>query len=514
MFNVVTPVRSPSLPLSLFVLACVAERGPLTNRMAQSGTHYLMGAAREPVSWQPWGPEAFALAARLDRPVLLFVGAEDCRWCGVMDREAYGDPALAAMIDSLFVPVRVDRDERPDVAQRYEAAVQSLAGLRGSPLTVFLTPDGSAFFGGTYFPTDDPLTGRGLRQLLPEVARSYREQRAFVVQHAALVQQLARARGAGAHGVLRPQAIASEIEAVRGALEAAIASRALLGSFVHAQAVGLLLAEYARTNDTSDLDVAQRALDEMADSGEASRSWPAGAREDPPALVRAGQLRTFARGWALTAEPRYRDAARRVVRALSRYLGEGGDRAVFADREAYVIGSVLEAAPAVGDSAAETSALAALDALLKRVYAKDRGVRHALTGLPRGLLQDQVQVAGACLAAYDATGERRYLAVAENIAALLDRDFADPVGGYFDAATADRGIPAFFDHTEQVLDDLLPGANAWAARVLLELAGATGDGRYRRRAEAALEAFAGTIAGEGVRASTYLEAVRQVLLAR
>src|SRR3989441_10960051 len=121
--------------LSLLALGCVSEHGPLTNRMAQSGTRYLTRAARQPVSWQPWGREAFALAARLDRPVLLYVGADECRWCAVMDREVYGSAALGAMIDSLFVPVRVDRDERPDVAQRYQAAVQLLAGLRGYPLT-------------------------------------------------------------------------------------------------------------------------------------------------------------------------------------------------------------------------------------------------------------------------------------------------------------------------------------------------------------------------------------------
>src|SRR5256886_702012 len=103
---------------ALLALACVSEHGPLTNRMSQSTTSYLTRAARQPVSWQPWGREAFALAARLDRPVLLYVGADDCRWCVVMDREVYGDPTIGAVIDSLFVPVRVDRDERPDVAQR------------------------------------------------------------------------------------------------------------------------------------------------------------------------------------------------------------------------------------------------------------------------------------------------------------------------------------------------------------------------------------------------------------
>src|SRR5438309_6415825 len=115
--------------LSLLALGCVSEHGPLTNRMAQSGTRYLTRAARQPVSWQPWGREAFALASRLDRPVLLYVGADECHWCTQMDREVYTDPALGALIDSFFVPVRVDRDERPDVAEHYGAAVQALAGL-------------------------------------------------------------------------------------------------------------------------------------------------------------------------------------------------------------------------------------------------------------------------------------------------------------------------------------------------------------------------------------------------
>src|SRR5256885_15088036 len=101
-----------------------------------------------------------------------------------MDREVYGDPTLGAMIDSLVVPVRVDRDERPDVAQRYAKAVQLLAGLRGYPLTVFLTPDGSAFFGGALFPLDDPVTGRGLKQPPPGGARGYREQRASLLRRA------------------------------------------------------------------------------------------------------------------------------------------------------------------------------------------------------------------------------------------------------------------------------------------------------------------------------------------
>ena len=186
---------------------------------------------------------------------------------------------------------------------------------------------------------------------------------------------------------------------------------------------------------------------------------------------------------------------------------------MFADREAYVIGAVLEAAAGTADSAAERSAVMALDGLLARAYAPGHGVRHVgnSRNAAPALLQDQVQVAGACLAAYSATGDPRYLGVAEDLVAIFDRDFADPLGGYFDASGADPAAPALADRTKQVLDDLLPGANAWAARVLLQLADATGDASYRRRAEATLEAFAGVIPTEGLRAASYLAAAQAVL---
>lgn len=500
-------------PLALLGLACVSEHGPLTNRMAQSATPYLLRAARQPVSWQPWGRDAFALAARLERPVLLYVGAEDCRWCGVMDREVYGDPALGGMIDSLFVPVRVDREERPDIARRYETAVRLLAGLSGYPITVFLTPDGSAFFGGTYFPLDDPVTGRGLKQLLPEVARSYREQRASILERAALVERLSRHDAAAAHALPSPSRVTEETEAVRRAVADAATQHGGLASLRYAGPVGLLIASYVRTGDSSYLTPARRVLDQMIDSGEAVLAE--GARDDPPELARAELLRTVTAAWAATGEPRYVDAARDLGRRLA---GAGflGERPIFADRAAYVIGSVLDAAAAMGDAALVARARAALDSLLKRVYARGRAVRHATeTGAPvAALLEDQVQVAGACLAAYDATGAARYRAVAVDLVAVLERDFADSSApGYFETpVAADQAAAALAERAKPVLDDLLPGPNAWAAAVLVRLARATGDERYRRRAEATLDAFADRVAGEGVHAATYL-VVAQALLA-
>ena len=125
-----------------------------------------------------------------------------------------------------------------------------------------------------------------------------------------------------------------------------------------------------------------------------------------------------------------------------------------------------------------------------------------------------MQVAAACVAGFEASGNPAYRDVAVDIATVLERDFADPAGGYFDASRPDPAAPAMADRTKQVWDDVLPGANAWAARMLLGLAAATGESRFRRRGEAALEAFAGGYSGAGMRASTYLEIARGALARR
>lgn len=486
--------------------ACLAERGPFTNRMAHSSTNYLARAARQPVNWQPWGREAFALAAKLDRPVLLYVGSEGCRSCAETDRAIYTDPQIGALINALFVPIRVDRDERPDVAQRYQGAVERLAGLHGWPLTVFLTADGAAFFGGTYFPADDPVTGRGLKQVLPEVARSYREQRAFVVQRAAMVRQLMLA-GGESRGVLHTALLRQEIAAVGRAIDDGTRTHAVNGSVMHAEAVELLLAVAARERDTLTLGVARRALDVMIDTAGGT------AGEDPPRLVRAAVAGTLAKAWVVTGDERYRDFGRGLVRALARDLSEpAGDRAMFADQESYVIEAVMLSAATFGEMRAGQRARSALDELLQRSYARNGGVRHGMYGVSAmqgaGLLQDQVQVAAACLVAHQLTDESRYLDIALDLAAILERAYADPNGGYYDTALPAAPIltSPLGDRSKHFLNDILPGPNAAAARFLLHLSQVTGDAAYRRRAQATLEAFAGSLSGTGIRAATFLSA--------
>jgi len=497
----ISRVREMFLLCCAGLSACIGERGPFMNRMAHSGTTYLARAARQPVRWQPWGRDAFALAAKLDRPVLLYIGSDDCRWCAETDRAIYTNPEIGSLINTLFVPIRVDRDERPDVAQRYQTAVERLAGLRGWPLTVFLTPDGSAFFGGTYFPADDPITGRGLKQLLPEVAKSYREQRSFVVQQAALVRELVLTGGRGAHGPLGPSLVQQGIVDLMRDLDEAVHGRTAGGSVMHAQAASVLL------RDTTTRASALRALDFMLDTTAGT------VGEDSPSLVRAALARALAAAWLVTGESRYREAGHAIVQSLAEELSES----VFTDQQAYVIEKLLLAASMLGESTATRRPRAALDLMLRRTYARSWGVRHAVAtnaatgagagaGAQPGLLQDQVEMALACVAAYQVSHETRYLDIARDLAAIIERGYADSAGGYFDVAEA---APA--DRTKHVLDDELPGANAGTALLLARLAQVTGDPVYRRRAQNTLEAFAGAIPGAGVRAATYLVAARETL---
>ena len=126
----------------------------MVNRLAQESSPYLRQHAHNPVSWLPWGDEAFRLARETDRPVLVSIGYSACHWCHVMERESFDDPTTAAAMNEGFVPVKVDREERPDVDSVYMRAVQAMTGSGGWPLTIFLTPFGVPFYGGTYFPPE------------------------------------------------------------------------------------------------------------------------------------------------------------------------------------------------------------------------------------------------------------------------------------------------------------------------------------------------------------------------
>ena len=153
-----------------------------TNRLANETSPYLLQHAHNPVDWYPWGEEAFARARAEDKPMLLSVGYSACHWCHVMERESFENPDTAGLMNRLFVNVKVDREERPDVDHIYMQAVQSLTGHGGWPMTVFLAPDGTPFYGGTYFPPQDRHGLPGFPRLLQAISEAWQSRRGEVVQ--------------------------------------------------------------------------------------------------------------------------------------------------------------------------------------------------------------------------------------------------------------------------------------------------------------------------------------------
>jgi len=187
------------------------------NRLAQETSPYLLQHAENPVDWQPWGPEVLQRARSERKPLLVSIGYSACHWCHVMERESFDDETTAALMNELFVNVKVDREERPDVDAVYMDAVVALTGQGGWPLTVFLTPDGEPFYGGTYFPPEPRHGLPSFRQVLRAVAGAYRERPEDVAAQAeALVGALRQS--AESEPSREPLTEALLVEAERGLL--------------------------------------------------------------------------------------------------------------------------------------------------------------------------------------------------------------------------------------------------------------------------------------------------------
>ncbi|MEO8754668.1 MAG: thioredoxin domain-containing protein, partial [Casimicrobiaceae bacterium] len=151
-------------------------------RLADATSPYLRAHADNPVDWYPWGPEAFARAKELDRPIFLSIGYSACHWCHRMEHDTFENAECARQLNELFVCIKVDREERPDIDSRYMQALQIITGSGGWPASLFLTSDGQAFAGGTYFPPDDTPEGPGLKSLLARVSELWTTQRAAVLE--------------------------------------------------------------------------------------------------------------------------------------------------------------------------------------------------------------------------------------------------------------------------------------------------------------------------------------------
>ena len=233
----------------------------LRNQLAEASSPYLRSAAKQPVHWQEWSDDVFALARRLDRPIYLDIGAIWCHWCHEMDRESYENPAIAMLINELFIPVKVDRDVRPDIDTRYQSAVAELAGSGGWPLTVFLTPDGNVFYGGTYLPPDT------FKAVLPQVAQGYTKDRERVASTAQALRRHVAAVSTGKAAALSGEVVQGVVDHIRRSFDSAEGGFASAPKFPTSNAVTLLIDRYVHTGDRRLLDMVTKTLDKMAAGG-------------------------------------------------------------------------------------------------------------------------------------------------------------------------------------------------------------------------------------------------------
>jgi len=239
------------------------------NRLKDSASPYLRSAAHQPIDWHEWGEAAFARAKFEDKPMLLDIGAVWCHWCHVIDRESYENETIAKIINEHFVPVKVDRDERPDVDSRYQAAISALSGQGGWPLTGFLLPDGKPFFGGTYFPPEDAMGRPGFRRILLAVADSYKNKRPDLERAAnSLADAVAQAEMfTGARAEFDPAVIDAQIKSITDQFDIKNGGFGHSPKFPHSSAIDLVLERYQQTKEKHLLAIAETTLEKMARGG-------------------------------------------------------------------------------------------------------------------------------------------------------------------------------------------------------------------------------------------------------
>jgi uncharacterized protein YyaL (SSP411 family) len=240
-----------------------------TNRLVDETSPYLQQHAHNPVDWYPWGGEAFLRAKNENKPVLLSIGYSACHWCHVMERESFENEKIAKLMNELFVNIKVDREERPDLDEIYMNAVQMLTGRGGWPMTVFLTPDGKPFYGGTYFPPEDRHGMPGFPRILLGVAQAYRERpqdvQNSVEQIRAALQRLSQSKPS--KQPFAPDTIARVSEEISQAFDSENGGLGQAPKFPHPGVYELFLRHYHRSRNPRYLEMVTHTLTKMADGG-------------------------------------------------------------------------------------------------------------------------------------------------------------------------------------------------------------------------------------------------------
>jgi len=317
------------------------------NRLKDSASPYLRSAAHQPIDWHEWGDGAFALAKSLDKPILLDIGAVWCHWCHVIDRESYENPDTAKIINEHFVPVKVDRDERPDVDSRYQSAISAISGQGGWPLTGFLMPDGRPFYGGTYFPPIDMGGRPSFRKILLAVADAYKNKRDDLRKTAeSLSEAMVKAEVfTGARGKFDPSVVDAQVSSLTQQFDLRNGGFGGAPKFPHASGVDLLLERYRQTGEKHLLAMAETTLEKMTKGGvydqlaggfhrySVDERWLV-PHFEKMSYDNSELLRNYLHGWQTTQNPFLRETAEGIIGWVNEVLSDQERGGFYASQDA------------------------------------------------------------------------------------------------------------------------------------------------------------------------------------
>ncbi|HET9524664.1 MAG TPA: thioredoxin domain-containing protein, partial [Pyrinomonadaceae bacterium] len=245
------------------------EQAEFTNHLINESSPYLLQHAHNPVEWYPWGEEAFDKARRENKPVLLSIGYSACHWCHVMAHESFENEEIAQLMNELFVNIKVDREERPDLDQIYMNAVQIMTHHGGWPMTVFLTPEGVPFYGGTYFPPQDRYNIPGFPRVLISVAEAYRDRQDDIVASGTSLLNELRRLGASSRSdhPVDPELLEAAYSGIAKSYDSVNGGFGGAPKFPPAMALEFLLRTFVRTGNEEALEMVRQTAEKMARGG-------------------------------------------------------------------------------------------------------------------------------------------------------------------------------------------------------------------------------------------------------
>ena len=322
----------------LFLLMVSLFGAKYTNELIYEESPYLLQHAHNPVHWYPWGKKAFELAKKEHKPIFLSIGYSTCHWCHVMERESFENEEIAKLINQYYIPIKVDREERPDLDRYYQLVYQVMHQRSGGwPLTIIMTEDKKPFFSATYLPPEDGYGVKGLRTILPVLAKAYKEERPLIEKRAAAIEKLVG------------EALSSRYVPVQ--LDISLATKALRQlqevydpvhggfskriKFPQPSTIDLLLDIYLITHDQKALQMATHTLEAMAKGGifdqieggffrySVDREWSI-PHFEKMLYTNAELIHLYTRAYRITKEPLFKEVVVRTIEEMDRRFGQSG----------------------------------------------------------------------------------------------------------------------------------------------------------------------------------------------